>query len=288
MLHFVQHKQRAGDAPVTSLEQQGLLDGREELLGGDVPRKGRITCPQGLSCLGFARSEASIAGEQCLGDRAADVQIVQLAVESLARGLHGFADFVEVPLRMKPEAEAGLRVLFRQARCAKHDAQDRESNLVGRAARQRARGRDQPAGATTSRVELAEQFAQFIRQRGHQRPCTGSIGECGVLPEVAQHLQQVRLAAAEEPADPHRLLVGLSKAVQKRANDLLDAVGVLTLANESGKFASQFLERSLVLDVDDARLPLVHQWVGRRVALQDLVDLHSDAPSPCKVMGTAK
>ena len=104
---------------------------------------------------------------------------------------------------------------------------------------------------------------------------------------MAQHLQQVRLAAAEEAADPRGLLVGLAQAVEVRADDPLHAVGVLSFADERGEFAVQLFERLLVTAVDDPRLTLVDQGKGAGIALQNVLDLHRAPPSPCSVMGTA-
>ena len=59
---------------------------------------------------------------------------------------------------------------------------------------------------------------------------------------MAQHLEQVRLAAAEEAADPCGFLVGLAQAVEVRADDPLHAIGVLALAHKRRELAAQLFE----------------------------------------------
>ena len=97
----------------------------------------------------------------------------------------------------------------------------------------------------------------------------------------------MRLAAAEEAADPCGFLVGLAQTVEVRADDPLHAVGVLALAHERREFAAQLFECLCVMTVDDPRLPLVDQGEGIRISLQNVLDLHCTPPSPCRVMGTA-
>jgi hypothetical protein len=48
---------------------------------------------------------------------------------------------------------------------------------------------------------------------------------------------KMRFAATEETADPSAALARFAGVVEERAYDLLDAVGVLTLADESFEFA---------------------------------------------------
>jgi hypothetical protein len=119
-----------------------------------------------------------------------------------------------------------------------------------------------PAGAPACGVELAQEFAQLVRHGGDDGSRGRAIWKGGVLPQMAQHLEQVRLAAAEEAADPCGFLVGLAQTVEVRADDPLHAVGVLAFAHERREFAAQLFERLCVLAVDDPRLPLVDQREG--------------------------
>ena len=52
--------------------------------------------------------------------------------------------------------------------------------------------------------------------------CGGrAVGKARVLPEVAEHFEQMRFTAAEKAADPCSFLIGLAYAVQIGAHDLL-------------------------------------------------------------------
>ena len=77
----------------------------------------------------------------------------------------------------------------------------------------------------------------------------------------------MRLAAAEEAADPGAALAGLSEIVEERADDLLDAIRVLPLADECLEFAAQLGLRPLVSAVRNPRLALVYQGMGGGIAL---------------------
>lgn len=144
-----------------------------------------------------------------------------------------------------------------------------------------------PPRALAGRVELAQQTAHLVGHQGHQAARRRAVRELRVGPQVARHLQQVRLAAAEEPADPRGLLACLGEVGQERRQEALDAVGVLALAHERRQLAAQLLEDLLVRLVGDAGLPLVHQGVGRGISLKDVFDLHIALPALWIVMGTA-
>ena len=146
--------------------------------------------------------------------------------------------------------------------------------MVGAPAGQRTgRGR-KTAGAPSGDIELAQQRGQILGNRGDQAPRCRPVGEFGVAPKVAQHLQEMRLAAAEEAADPSAPLAGPVHIVEERPDDPLDAVRVLALADEGRKLAAQLLHHLRVLPVGDARLALVDERVRCGVALEDILDLH--------------
>jgi hypothetical protein len=105
---------------------------------------------------------------------------------------------------------------------------------------------------------------------------------------VAQHLQQMRLAAAEEAAHPGAALARPPEIVQERTNDLLDAVRVLPFTHKGRQLTAELGKRAFALTVGNPRLSLIDERVSSWIALQDILDLHAHPPSPCSVIGTAR
>ena len=165
LLNLVQDEKRARGTTVAAAKLERLLDRGEELFCGDVACQGRIARPECLPRLRFARSIAAIASQERLREGAADIQVVQVLGESLARRFDRGLHLVEVPLRMEPQTKSCLRILLRQFDRTQEDAEDREPHLVRGSARQGARRSKKPARSTTCRIEFTQQFAKFIRHR---------------------------------------------------------------------------------------------------------------------------
>src|SRR5258708_33147606 len=83
----------------------------------------------------------------------------------------------------------------------------------------------------------------------------------------------MRLAAAEEAADPRTSLTCLADAVEKCANNCLNAISVLAFTHEGFPFATQ-LFLSAALFIGYTRLTLVNRRVRGRITLKDVFDLH--------------
>ncbi len=159
---------------------------------------------------------------------------------------------------MQPQTEAGLGVLLGQADGAKQDSQDRQPHIVRCSAGQRPGRGDQAARAPSCCVQLAQQSAKVLRDRWNEAPGLRSVRKARVLPQVAEHFEEVRLSASEEAADPGSSLAGLAEIIEERPNDLLNAVGVLAFADEREKLAAQLGLRPLISGIRDSRLALVH------------------------------
>ena len=95
-------------------------------------------------------------------------------------------------------------------------------------------------------------------------------GNRRVLPEMTQHLEQVRLATAKEAADPSCFLIGLANAIEVGTDDFLNAVGVLAFAHESGELTAQLCKGLFVVAIDESRLPLIDQRKRSRIPLQNV------------------
>ena len=275
LLHFIQHDERARQ-PVGAAGgmRQRVLGRAQELLRADVGGLGRKLRPDRLPGFDLAGREGWVAGEDGAGERAAHIEIIEFAFETptlrLDRGSHD----IEVSLGVQPHAEPCLGVLRRQTGGTKQQPEDGEAHMVGAAAGQRTGRGHEAAGAPSGNIKLAQQCGQILGNRWNQAPRRRPVGEFGVAPKVAEHLQEVRLAAAEEAADPSAPLAGPAQIVEERADDPLDAVRILTLTDEGREFAAQLLRYLLVLPVGDARLALVDEGMRRGIPLEDILDLH--------------
>ena len=177
LLGLVEDEERAGQPTVLGLQPQRLLRDQQELFGRDVRGLRRKLRLEQLLRFRFARGEVGVAGHHGASDRAADIEIVEFALEGLSGRFDGGFHLVELTLRMKPETEAGLGVLLGKADGAKQDSQDRQPHIVGRAAGQRAGRGDQAARAPSRRVQLAEQGAKVLGNRWNKAPGGGAVRE---------------------------------------------------------------------------------------------------------------
>jgi hypothetical protein len=89
--------------------------------------------------------------------------------------------------------------------------------------------------------ELLERGFQVVRQ---VREAAGAraAGKLLVDPEGAEHLDEVRLAAAEEAAHPDGLLLLLAEGAEVAVEDPLQAPGVLLFADEGLELPSERLQ----------------------------------------------
>ena len=214
---------------------------------------------------------------QRTSNHGADVEVVEFA-EPLATGaLHGRPHRGEVPLLSQPEAELRLGILLGPVAGPEENGENRFANAVI-AAQQRAGGGDggfsKPCGLC---VKFAKLCLDLVRQAATGET-TGSraVVEGGVHPKMGEHLEQVRLAAAEEAADPSGLLSRGPQVRQIAVEDALDGVFELTSADEGLKFCPEFGGRPLVYLGANLRLAIVGKSRSARVAVEELVDLHGN------------
>ena len=287
LLDLVEHEDDARRATVTSDELQHAPERGEKLLGREVGVARRKLGLQRVARFCLGGRKVRVACHQRARDRTADVEVVQLGSPPLARRLDALLDLIEPALVVQPEAELRLRVLVRKPDAAQEHGEDRHPDVVRRPAGQRSGRGEQAACALARGVELAKEAAKVIWHRWHEAASRRTIGKLRVGPEVAQHLQKMRLAAAEEPADPRRLLAGLGDVPQIRGEDPLKAVRVLPLADERRQLAAQLFEDLVVRLVGDARLPLIHQGMRGGISLKDVLDFHDEPPALSIEIGTA-
>jgi hypothetical protein len=105
---------------------------------------------------------------------------------------------------------------------------------------------------------------------------------------MAEHLQEVRLAAPEEAAHPRSVLSRTIELRHVAAQDALEGVTVLPIADEGFEFGAQFCHRSGIGGRRDPGLPAIGQGAGPGVAVENLVDFHAGSPIPWSVMPCAR
>ena len=138
-------------------------------------------------------------------------------------------------------------------------------------------------------VQLAKLRLNLVGQAAANQTARGrSVGERGVHPQVGEHLQEVRLAAAEEAADPRGVLLRRAEVREIAIENALEGVAELPVADEGLELRPQLFPGRLVGSVDDARLPVVGEPRRARVAIEHLVDLHKAGPPPCSVIPWAR
>ena len=129
---------------------------------------------------------------------------------------------------------------------------------------------------------------QAARDEGAGR---GAIGELRVDPEVGEHLQQMRLAAPEEAADPGGFLPPPAEVGDEPFEDAAKAVGEPPVADEGLQFGAELGVLRGVGRFADPRLALVGERGGPRVAFEKFVDLRirrHGQPSSWSVMACAR
>ena len=114
------------------------------------------------------------------------------------------------------------------------------------------------------------------------------IGKLRVPPEVREHLQQVRLAAAEEAADPGRVLFRSAEVREIAIHDALQRIAELPVAYERLQLGPQLVQRQLFRRIDNTCLSVVGEPGGARVAIEHVVDVHKTAPPSCSVTPWAR
>ena len=221
---------------------------------------------------GFAGCEVLVPRQDRLADAGAHPEVGKLLLPRAAVGFDVFLHLVEGALPLEPEDEPGDRVLLGQAGRAEDHAENRLPDTVVGAGEECAGGGEQAAVAATGLVEFGEVGADLLRHLGHDAAGRGAVGERRVGPEVGEHLEQVALAAAEEAANPDRLLRRVAQVAEVLREDAVESAGKLPLADEHLQLAAQFGHDPLVGLVSKAGLAVVDQRLPRRVDKENVFD----------------
>ena len=223
------------------------------------------------------RREGRVGFDERPGDDRAHVEVVKFAVPAATGGIHRAADPVQESVFAQPEAEPGLGVLLGEPACAQQDGQHGEPHMADGASEQRPGGGHGPfADAARTDLQLPQGVPDFRRQpAGDESAGRGAVVELRILPEVRQHLEQVRLAASKETAHPHGVLAGRVEVRQVPLQHPLQRVGETAGADERLELGAQLAHHSRVGPAGDSGLAVVGQSDLKRIAVEELVDLHS-------------
>ena len=191
-------------------------------------------------------------------DQRAHVELVELIQPAAAFCFHGGAHRIEVALLPQPEAEARLGHLLGHAHRLEQDRQDGFAHGVLGARGHGAAGRHERFATSGGEgVELTEVGLHPIGQFQHQIPGPFPGAHLGVGPQVAEHLLEVRLAAAKEPRHPRSVLAGLPLLGQVTLQDPLHRLAVLAVAHEGAQFALQLTASVVVVERGDPCLAVI-------------------------------
>ena len=170
--------------------------------------------------------------------------------------------------------------MLRQALGLEDDAQQGQTHFVAGTRPELACGSMQGAMALALGAELLQLFEHACGELG-QAASGGTIGELVVGPQCAQHLGQVRLAAAVKARNPDpRLLAARVQVQQKLVEDGLQAFFVLAVADEGLQLIAQDGLRCLRVVFRN----LGHAVVDKAVLLGGLVvDIPVQHGGPCFV-----
>ena len=111
--------------------------------------------------------------------------------------------------------------------------EEREANGVALARRERAGRRPQPARAACPAVDSSVRWSRTSSGSVTRSRARSPLGQLDVAPQVLEHPNEVRLAAAVEAAHPHRRLLRLAEVGEEAVEDALEPARVLAVADEA-------------------------------------------------------
>ncbi len=217
---------------------QRLANGLEHVGVGNVLLVA-IFLYQGVSARGHGNEEVGLYPHQSRSQPFRDVEVIELFIPVETARLNVAPHHVVDAFMLEPHHKACDRVLLRQAHGLEQDAQQGHAHgFVARAGAQCARRRVQAAVALRLDAELLELVAHALWQV-RDTPRGGAIVKRTVHPQRPQHLDQVRLARAEEAADPHPRLLRLVDVLEIGLQYVDQALLVLAIADEGVQLIPQ-------------------------------------------------
>ena len=136
LLNFVEHDEGARHPTIMGDKRKRILGGPQKFLRCYVGRLRRELRLDQLFRFRLATCEGPVAVDHGACKGTADIEIVEFTLERFSGGLDRRLYLLEVTLRVKPQAELCLGVLFREAGSAQQNSQDGDPHIIGCAARQ--------------------------------------------------------------------------------------------------------------------------------------------------------
>ena len=278
LLDFVEDEDGQGEIAVGG---ERLPGGLHELVGRDVGLRRRELVEEELPCRLDVRGEGGVRFDQGLCDDGAHVEVVKLGLPAPARSFDLAPHLLQQPVVPQPEAESGLGVLLGEPARSEQDRQHGKPHVADVAPEQGPRGGHQGlADPPRAHLELPQRVLHFGGQPASDEASRrGPVVELRVDPQVGQHLEQMRLAAAEEPAHPHGVLPRGIEVGEIAFHDSLERVGEPAPADEGLQLVAQLPHDPRVRSPGDPGLAVVGQPDVQRVAVEEFVDIHG-ASSP--------
>ena len=273
------------------VRRERLLREVHELLSGEiVSERGKLSGKL-LAHVPRVGGEVGVDLEEGVGDPAAHQEVVEFPrpVRSTLVLRDRRPHRVERRLVAQPEAEAGLGNSCRQAAGAKEDPEHRAADALV-AAEQGPRGGEgwlvDPAGAG---VQFRERRPNLGREPARDQGAgRDPVVERRVRPEVSEHLEEVRLAAPEEAADPGGFLPLAADVGEESFKNALQPVSEAAVADEALQLGAVLAVEHGLGGVSDAGLSLVRQDARPGVAFEKFVDLRQVQLPLCSVIACAR
>ena len=267
----------------------------DELFGRDVYAGRRELAVDRLPGAWHVAGKAGHGVDHRLGEKGADVEVVQFTAPVLAGGFDRAPNGVELSLVQQPRAEPSLRVLRWPTPRAENNLQHRAPDPLVAAEQSPRRRHRHLTDPSRLRVQFTQRCDDVIGKRGSRQTARGgAVRELRVAPEVRRHLQQMGLAAAEEAADPGRILARRTEIAQVAVQDAPKRIAELPVANEGREFLAEHARPAVIIAVNPG-LTVVRQARAARVAVEEVVNLHRSGArssrsvtASCQVMGWAR
>ena len=233
-------------------------------------------------------AQRGVGVEEGLGDDRRHVEVVDLLVEGPALRLHRRSDGVEVAVLLRPDREARERVLLGEPGAVEEHRQERQAHRIALArapaCRPPTRARRGACPAVDSSVRWSRMSSGSVTSSRARSPS----GQLDIAPQVLEDTHEVRLAAAVEAADPHRRLLRLAQVGEEAVEDLLEAAGVLALADEAAQLPAQHVPLLVGLRPDDLGDAVVRDLRLRGVSVEELPVRDRHRPLPFGVIGNGE
>ena len=286
LLHLVEDDDRARNPAARS---ERILQCVNELVRRDVVGLRKLGA-EGRPRFSLAGRESRVHGEKRPRDDGAHIEVAQLTPKAPSRRLDLGAKLVVDAVPLEPQGKTRLREPLGESGRLEHDAQQGEPDAASRRRTERPRGSVEPIPSPAEGRELSEQLRNVEWQPREAASAGTVFRERVVHPQEAQHFRKVRLAAAEEAADPRGRLLGLTLAAEVGLEDADESASILAFADEVLELEAKGAAFVVRCRVGHGRDTVVEERDSVGVPLVDLPVPHTPYTprSSRTVIGTAR